>query len=124
MKYDNKTGDWTTPETPVYHVQRRCIVLYVMATAILSGGALLTIILQWLTRAPDILCSVSTLMRDSPYVAAEPPSGSGLDSGERARLLKDVWARIHDVQPGKDVGKIAFSDRELGARLKWNRFYE
>ncbi|KAK8216122.1 hypothetical protein IWZ01DRAFT_524968 [Phyllosticta capitalensis] len=125
MKWDNTTGDWITPDTPVYHVQRRWMMLYVIATAILSGGALLTIILQWLTRAPDILCSVSTLMRDSPYVAAVPPGGSGLESGERARLLRDVWVRIQDVQPGKDVGKIAFSDnRELGARLKWNRFYE
>ncbi|KAK8174776.1 hypothetical protein BC567DRAFT_289802, partial [Phyllosticta citribraziliensis] len=123
--WGNMTGNWTTPTLQVYIVSKPWMALYIIATIILSACALVTIVLQSRTRAPDILGSVSTLTRDSPYVLTVPPGGSGLDSTERARLLKDVWVRIQDVQPENEIGKIAFSDSsELGSRLKWSRSYE
>ncbi|KAK7513644.1 hypothetical protein IWZ03DRAFT_443995 [Phyllosticta citriasiana] len=119
------TGNWTTPTPQTYSISKIWMSLYVIATAILSACALITIILQSRTRAPDILSSVSSLTRDSPYFVAVPRGGSGLEGSERARLLKDIWVRIQDVQPENQVGKIAFSDnQELVASLKWNRSYE
>ncbi|KAK8216130.1 hypothetical protein IWZ01DRAFT_566039 [Phyllosticta capitalensis] len=118
------SGNWRTPTTPTYQIIRHWMALYIAATTVLTLCAIVTIVLQSRIRAPDILGSVSTLTRDSPYVAA-PPGGSGLESTERARLLKDMWVRIQDVRPGDEVGKIAFSDdKGLGTRLKWDRLYE
>ncbi|KAK8168858.1 hypothetical protein BKA80DRAFT_308518 [Phyllosticta citrichinensis] len=100
------------------------MALYVVATAVLTLCALVAVVLQSRIRAPDILGSMSTLTRDSPYVTA-PPGGSGLEGSERARLLKNMWVRIQDIRPGEEVGKIAFSDdQELGAKLEWKRLYE
>ncbi|KAK8168855.1 hypothetical protein BKA80DRAFT_268081 [Phyllosticta citrichinensis] len=123
--WGNMTGNWTTPTPQIYIISKPWMALYVIATIILSACALVTVALQSRTRAPDILGSVSTLTRDSLCVSTVPPGGSGLDSTERARFLKDVWVRIQDVQPENEIGKIAFSDSsELGSRLKWSRSYE
>ncbi|KAK8193486.1 uncharacterized protein BKA78DRAFT_352105 [Phyllosticta capitalensis] len=122
--WSRTSGNWRTPTDSTYKISARWMALYIAATTVLTLCAIVTIVLQSQIRAPDILGSVSTLTRDSPYVSA-PPGGSGLESTERARLLKDMWVRIQDVRPGDDVGKIAFSDdKGLGARLKWDRLYE
>ncbi|KAK8240512.1 hypothetical protein HDK90DRAFT_186773 [Phyllosticta capitalensis] len=128
---EHPLADWGTTTAyrtfsagQIYLIAPLWMTLYVAATVVLTVCTVVTIVLQSRIRAPDILGSVSTLTRDSPYVAA-PPGGSGLESTERARLLRDMWVRIQDVRPGDDVGKIAFSDdKGLGARLKWDRLYE
>ncbi|KAK7611846.1 hypothetical protein BKA81DRAFT_421747 [Phyllosticta paracitricarpa] len=93
------TGSWTTPAAPTYVISPGWMALYAVATVVLTLCALATIVLQSQIRASDILGSMSTLTRDSPYVAV-PPAGSGIEGTERARWLKNMWVRIQDVRPG------------------------
>ncbi|KAH6955855.1 hypothetical protein BKA56DRAFT_663254 [Ilyonectria sp. MPI-CAGE-AT-0026] len=120
--WDNSTGTWLEFSDQVYKVNWMWMGVYVISTLVMTVFALGHLALQCKTKSPDFLSSVSTLMRDSPYVAV-PDGGSALSGIERVRLLKDKWVRIQDVQPRSDVGRIAFSDMAHSEALSWDRRY-
>ena len=78
--------------------------------------------LQYKIRSPDIFNSVSTLTRDSRYMAV-PDGGSTLDGIDRIRFLKNEGVRIGDVQPNSSLGKIAFTNLS-STGLELDRKYE
>jgi len=124
IPFINTSTQWNFPSDPVYVPNKPWIVLYLIATSTLCLCAILTIIIQCRVQTPDILGYVSSLSRDSPYTAM-PGCSSTLNGSERARLLKNHWTRIEDVQPNCNVGKIAFSmSSEKGVGLRADRLYE
>ncbi|KAF2137023.1 uncharacterized protein K452DRAFT_279190 [Aplosporella prunicola CBS 121167] len=123
--FANTTGEWSYYSEPHYKLHRRWFALYAIATSLMTLCALYTIYLKSRIRAPDFLGNISALTRDSACIDV-PEGGTGDDGVTRAKLLKDKWVRIQDVQPDEAVGKIAFSDTEFagsGGRLDWDRLY-
>ncbi|OMP84224.1 hypothetical protein BK809_0000156 [Diplodia seriata] len=126
-QYGNTSGTWTEFTPPRYEVKFGWFALYLAGTTVLAICAIVTVVMTVLTRAPDLFGGVSSLTRDSAFVTGVPDGGSSLSGSERARLLKDLWVKIQDVKPEREVGRIAFSDRkelEGTARLRWDRKYE
>ena len=118
----NITGTWIAPTAQVYHLRRSWFLLYFIPTIILTVCGLVNIVLRSWIRVPDFLGSVSALTRDSVFIGVPTP-GSMLDGADRARLLKDKWVMVQDVEPEKEVGRIALSDRETLVGLRWERRY-
>ncbi|KAF4958029.1 hypothetical protein FSARC_11125, partial [Fusarium sarcochroum] len=85
--WGNSTGTWEEFADPVYKVNWIWMSVYAVSTLAMLVFTIGHIALQYNIRAPDILNSVSTLARDSPYVSA-PSGGSMLGGLERIRLLK------------------------------------
>lgn len=94
-------------------VSRLWMTVYFVAIIVLAACACVTIVLRARTKAPDFLGSIATLTRDTPFIVSDADEhawGSGVGGTEMARLPRDKWLRIQDVQPQWDVGRIAFSD--------------
>ncbi|KAM0547278.1 hypothetical protein ACHAPJ_010413 [Fusarium lateritium] len=120
--WGNSTGTWEKFADPVYKVNWIWMYVYAASTLAMLVFTIGHIALQFKIRAPDILNSVSGLTRDSPYVSV-PTGGSMMGGMERVRLLKDKRVQIQDVQPGRHVGRIAFSDGTGGMGLDRERNY-
>ena len=94
----------------VYIANKWHAVVLLLITLFLQLAGLATMLLTAVIRAPNVLGFVSSLTRDSPYLAPiVPPGGSMLDGAERARVLGDVRVRLVDVKPEEPVGRIAFA---------------
>ncbi|XEU97375.1 hypothetical protein FSHL1_002661 [Fusarium sambucinum] len=120
--WGNSTGTWTEFDGHVYQVDWLWMSLYGISALAMIIFTIAHVALQCKIRSPDILSSVSMLTRDSPYVAV-PAGGSMLGGIERIRLLKNEHVRIGDVQPERDIGKIAFSNWHGVAVLDRGRKY-
>lgn len=74
------------------------------------------------TIVPDYLGFVSSLAKESPYIAM-PDVGVNMDGMDKARLCKEVKVRLGDVSGGVDeergVGRLAFA--RLGETKKVRR---
>lgn len=119
------TGTWTESDREIYKISKPWFTVYWVATAILTLCAVIAVYVRTLIRSPDILGSVSSFMRGAKFLTV-PDGGSALDGAVRARLLKDKWVRLQDVQPREEVGRIAFSDDSSYShfKLEWSRRYE
>lgn len=101
-----------TPQA-IYIANAWHAIALLLITSLLQLAGLASMVLSAVTRAPNLLGFVSSLTRDSPYVARMVPrGGSMLDGGERARLLGDMRVRLVDTQPEEPVGRIAFVGME------------
>ncbi|KAH0538704.1 hypothetical protein FGG08_004721 [Glutinoglossum americanum] len=118
-------AEWSYLLGPVYRLHTDWAAVYFFAVAVLCICAFWTVIVRLRLRVPDMLGSVSSLTRDSAFIGV-PSAASTLDGDERARLLKDMWIRLQDVQPGAQIGRISLSSnqslRDNG--LDRQRFYE
>lgn len=83
--------------------------MYFLTVAIMILASILTVLLRLLSKGPDILGYVSTLLRDSPFMEEQAARGSTLTGLERARLLENHRVRLLDVQADQDVGRIAIA---------------
>ncbi|KAF1364294.1 hypothetical protein EJ07DRAFT_151586 [Lizonia empirigonia] len=107
--------------------QYECHVTFAVLTIIISFflfiAAVISVVLGFLTRAPDILGYVSTYARDDPYFAHHVPSH--MDGMETARALRDVRVIIGDVHKKEEVGHVAFASmEEAPARVNKQRLYD
>jgi hypothetical protein len=71
----------------------------------------MSIVLKFITTAPDVLGYVSSMTRDNPYVKI-PPGATGIDGAARARLLRDVRVQLADVHTHDETGHIALCSVE------------
>ena len=105
---------WNT--TTAIGEQYSCDFTFAALTVDTSSPLLLiasvTVILGFLTRAPDVLGYVSTLARDDPYFGK--PVASHLDGMETTRSLRNVRVIIGDVHKKDDVGHVAFASTDIG----------
>lgn len=120
--WSNTTGTWTEFTAPVYQLHKVWFALYIISATVLTMAALINILLRVWTHSPDFLNSISALTRDSAFIQVPTPA-STLDGSERARLLRDTWFMIQDVQPNGKVGRIALSDAEEAVALRKDREY-
>lgn len=87
----------------------RWLLLYMFSSCVLLGVALLGVVVQRLTIAPDIFGYASSFTRDNPYTDLPPEADiCTLDGVQRARILRDLSVRLADVKPGEKVGHVAF----------------
>ena len=78
------------------------------------------------SRGPRLAMSVTTMIRDSPYVAL-PFVTSYMDDSERSRRMGQTRLILADVAPGHEVGHVAIAQEYKGAelgRLKEGRLYD
>jgi hypothetical protein len=120
--WSNTTGMWTEFTSPVYQLNKVWFSLYIIAAVVLTASASVNLILRVSTLAPDFLGSVSALTRDSMFIQVPTPA-STLDCSDRARLLRDTWVMVQDVQPDEKLGRIALSDAEGAVSLHKDRQY-
>lgn len=92
-----------------YIVNWRWMAMYFVTVAIMILASILTVLLRFLSKGPDILGYVSTLLRDSPFMEEQAARGSTLTGLERARLLENHRVRLLDVQADQEVGRIAIA---------------
>jgi hypothetical protein len=88
---------------------------------IMAGSV--SVILGYITKAPDILGYVSTCARNNPYFKKRVPSH--LDGLEAARFLRDVRVIIGDVRKKDGIGYIAFASMDVDpGQVKKRRLYD
>ncbi|KAF2847242.1 hypothetical protein T440DRAFT_456651 [Plenodomus tracheiphilus IPT5] len=118
----NSTGTWTQFTAPVYHIEWAWFLLYAVSALVLALCGFANVLLRSFVHIPDFLGSISALTRDSRFIEVPTP-GSGMDGAERARLLRDKWVMVQDVNPEEEDGRIAFSDAQAGVPLQKSRNY-
>lgn len=95
-------------------------ILVALVTSILG----LVVVLR--SRGPRLAMNVTTMIRDSPYVAL-PFVTSYMDDEKRSRRMGKIRVVLADVAPGHEVGHVAiaqvYEGAELG-RLKNGRLYD
>jgi hypothetical protein len=97
--------------------------LTIIISWLLFMTAIISAVLGFVTKAPDILGYVSTLARDNPYFDKRVPSH--LDGLQAARALRDVRVTIGDVHKKQDVGHVAFASVDVGPeRVNIRRMYD
>jgi hypothetical protein len=125
----NSNATWTHETGIVYRVHIAWLVVYVVSALMLLACSLCSCVARLRLNIPEVLGHVSSLARDSPYVALSmPTAGSTLDGSLRAVLLKNLWIRLQDVQAEEEVGRLAVSlcSERVEERDPLNRekFYE
>ncbi|KIW31399.1 uncharacterized protein PV07_03050 [Cladophialophora immunda] len=81
--------------------------IFVLSCILMLITASIGAVLRWNTSSPDILGSISSMTRDSPYVEL-PEGGSTLGGTDRTRILKELKVQLRDVRERDDVGRLAF----------------
>ncbi|KZM20786.1 hypothetical protein ST47_g8099 [Ascochyta rabiei] len=98
-------------------------VLTIAISFLLFVAAAVSVVLGFMTRAPDILGYVSTYARDDPYFGHHVPSH--MDGLETARALRDVRVIVGDVHKEDEVGHVAFASMEREPdRVNKQRLYD
>ena len=120
--WGNSTGTWMEFTDLKYKVNWVWMSIYSVSSLAMVVFTIGHVALQYKIRSPDIFNSVSTLTRDSRYMAV-PDGGSTLDGIDRIRFLKNEGVRIGDVQPNSSLGKIAFTNLS-STGLELDRKYE
>jgi hypothetical protein len=118
------SANWRYVTPQVYRLHIGWLVPYLTTVAVLCACAIITVVVRFQLRVPEILGNVSTITRDSLFLSIQSPA-SVLDGDERGRLLKNYWIRLQDIQPESQFGRIAFSSNKLISkfRLQKGRLY-
>lgn len=74
-------------------------------------------ILALFNKGPSLTLNMSSMVRDSPYVATQPPR-SLCSKGSRSRALRDIRIRYGDVAPREAIGRIGIGECNGRARLQ------
>ncbi|KAH0430250.1 hypothetical protein CcaCcLH18_07923 [Colletotrichum camelliae] len=121
----NTTAAMTSPLPAVYVLDEAWVAIYFVSTLIMLLAAIGGVVIRYYTIAPQILGYVGSLVRDSPYFADMVPRWKSTESGEEiSRRLGDVKVGVFDVEPDKDVGRIAFAPVDMGHCVRRKRWYE
>lgn len=124
----------TTSLHDIYVTHGAWLAAFVISSLAMFAAAAGSAVLAHITTTPDILGYVSSLTRDSRYVAL-PSGGSAMDGATRSRLLKHRVVKFGDVRGGgsgsgsgsgddERVGFLAFADAERAERAKAGKLYE
>ncbi|GIZ44669.1 hypothetical protein CKM354_000786000 [Cercospora kikuchii] len=106
--------------------QQQWLAALLLASSVLIGSSLLSILLRMRRRMPEVALICSTITRDSRYLATGG-SGSFMDSRERSRLVKDTRVKFGDVAPSESTGRLTIGIVEDGhtvASPQKGRLYE
>ncbi|OIW25465.1 hypothetical protein CONLIGDRAFT_648490 [Coniochaeta ligniaria NRRL 30616] len=107
----------------VYFISVGWVVGYFLCAGLLLVAGTLSVIVESMTVAPDILGYVSTVARNSKYLQL-PKTNSAMNGGERARVLGQTKVMMQDVKAKADVGRIALGLKHENAQpLQQGRLY-
>ncbi|KAI5813214.1 hypothetical protein BZA77DRAFT_230420, partial [Pyronema omphalodes] len=103
-------------------------VIFIFSTVVLVIVSMVGAVVQWITIAPDVLGYVSSFTRDNPFVKLDAMGDVACtqDGIERAKALKNLKVRLADVNPGEEVGHVAFVSGEYlegAGKLRKGRSY-
>lgn len=84
-----------------------------LASTVLMIASVIPTMVRLFAHGPKFELTVSTAVRDNPYVET-PAGGSALDSSRRSRLLKDLKVKLGDVCPEKGIGHLAVTSIDDG----------
>ena len=124
-RFANATGT-KSRSVQVIECHEGWLVLLSVASLAMVLASLVYPVTRMLSRTPQFLLNVSTMVRDSPHVGI-PVTGSTLGSTERARLTKKVRVRFGDVATGDEVGHLAVGSIGMGrhvAKARNGRLYD
>ncbi|KAE8375523.1 hypothetical protein BDV26DRAFT_267796 [Aspergillus bertholletiae] len=108
--------------TPTFVVDWGWLVVMAIATAVIIGASVVSLIVGRRVMNPDIVGYASTLTRDAPHLPL-PSAASTLNGFGRARWLADIRIRLGDVQPECPVGKLSISTPALSEKSRTDRLY-
>jgi hypothetical protein len=107
----------------VYYISVGWVVGYFLCAGMLLIAGILSVIVESMTVAPDVLGYVSTVARNSKYLQL-PKTNSAMSGGERARVLGGTKVMMQDVKAKAGVGRIALGLKHENAEpLKPGRLY-
>lgn len=112
---------------PIYRADVGWIVCLLLMALVLLLLGIVNVAYSFVTIAPDLFYSASSLARENPYTNT-PDGGTMMDGAERSRLLRNLKVQIADVSPENQVGYVVVKsvegDKEFSAgRLKKGRMY-
>ncbi|OJJ57918.1 hypothetical protein ASPSYDRAFT_90113 [Aspergillus sydowii CBS 593.65] len=119
----NGTNAATFKDVQVYGVSSAWFTVFIISTVILQVSAVASLLLKFITVAPNILGYVSSLTRENPYTPL-PAGGSGLGGMERSHLLQDLHVQIAGVSEhghghGElDATRVALVSRDSESKLQ------
>lgn len=117
----NATQVYTAAE--VYYISVGWVIGYFVCAGLLLVAGTLSVIVESMTVAPDVLGYVSTVARNSKYLQL-PKTNSAMSGGERARVLGTTKVMMQDVKAKADIGRIALGLKHENAEpLKPGRLY-
>lgn len=117
----NATQVYTAAE--VYFISVGWVIGYFVCAGLLLVAGTLSVIVESMTVAPDVLGYVSTVARNSKYLQL-PKTNSAMSGGERARVLGETKVMMQDVKAKADIGRIALGLKHESAEpLKPGRLY-
>ncbi|KAF6793723.1 hypothetical protein CSOJ01_13875 [Colletotrichum sojae] len=90
-----------------YLVSKTWLWLGIASSVVLLAGGILSVVFANLTRGPEILGYVSTIVRNSKFVEV-PPNTSWLDAADLRRMIKDERIRhgFTDMASGEEEQQI------------------
>lgn len=113
-----------SPPAPIYELDWRWVAVFLTCVIILLLTGIVSVVLESVLVAPDVLGYASTLARNSRYLHLPKHAAKPMSGPERARVIGDVSVMIQDVKPERDVGKIALGlKHERAERVKPGRLY-
>lgn len=119
----NGTNATTFKDVQVYGVSSAWLTVFIISTVILQVSAVASLLLKFITVAPNILGYVSSLTRENPYTPL-PAGGSGLGGMERSHLLQDLHVQIAGVSEHGhgdgylDATRVALVSRDSESKLQ------
>ncbi|KAF4954457.1 hypothetical protein FGADI_5236 [Fusarium gaditjirri] len=120
--WQNTTATWTEFEKDIYKLNKPWFLTTMMSTVVLMLCAVANIVVRQRIKAPDFLGSLAGFTRDSPFIDVSQ-DGTGKSGFDRLETIKDVKVRISDVNPEREIGKIALTTELSGPKLRWERIY-
>ncbi|KAL2444753.1 hypothetical protein ABEF95_017222 [Exophiala dermatitidis] len=107
------------------------LAVYLVCCLVALVAGILALVLQYRTLVPDVLGTVSMLVKENPYTPV-PEGGSALDGHEYSRKVMNMPVMLCDVKPNDPVGHIALTSLDLAeaadgnniAPVKKDRLYQ
>ncbi len=107
--HGNTTGSKSSQQE-VMIVSKGWVIALCIASIIMIAASLMSPIVHYvLTRGPDLMCNISSLAtQNNPHISL-PLTGTFMDAGERARLLKSTKVRLGDIDHQCEIGILAIA---------------
>ncbi|EXJ88588.1 hypothetical protein A1O1_05518 [Capronia coronata CBS 617.96] len=88
------------------------LAVYMVCCVVAFVAGILALILQVRTLVPDVLGTVSMLVKENPYTPV-PEGGSALDGHEYSQKVMNMPVKFCDVKPHDPVGHIALTSLDV-----------
>ena len=107
LPHSAPTNGTKSTSTPVIQCHLGWVVISCIASMVTIIASLIRPAVRYLlSRAPDVMLNISSLVTSTnPYIAL-PTNGTFMDASDRARLLKDFKVRFGDFEADANVGKL------------------